>query len=255
MNLLSNAGRDLRRTIRRHIDLAADEGPAFDIQTYETLRGMRAWAPGDLVFDVGANDGRTVLRLMRHLPSPRIFAFEPASAPFAMLTRRTSHLPGVSRYQLALGEGEAERTLYINELSALNSLRPDWHGGDKQETVRMTSLDQVMARENPGPVRLLKIDAEGHDLEVLKGAAATLSKGMVDIIEVEAGFSAPGPSQPSLEDFRRFLEPYGYYLYAIHNQCRGRRLPPCADGSPAPQVLVYCDALFVSARASDPGLA
>ncbi len=95
---------------------------------------------------------------------------------------------------------------------------------------------------------------EGHDLEVLRGAEQTLRGARVSVIDVEAGFSAPGKKQPSLQEFQTYLREFDYYLYGIYNQCRGRRLSPDrrrANGEPSsPEILVYCDALFVSARLS-----
>jgi len=45
----------------------------YDLHLYEAIKGLRRWSPQDVVFDVGANDGRTIFRLMRHLPAPREF--------------------------------------------------------------------------------------------------------------------------------------------------------------------------------------
>lgn len=249
MGMLTGISGDLRQLLRRRLDQAADDGPPFDIATYETLRWMRHWEPGDLILDVGANDGRTAMRLLRHLPEARIHAFEPASQPFAALTQRTcGH--DVTCHQLALGAVEEERTLYVGAESALGSLYPDWtEGGDRRsETIHMSTLDQVVEQYGFEQIRLLKIDAEGHDLEVLKGARQTLADARIDIIQVEAGLGAPGKPQPTLFHFQEMLAPSNYHLFAIHNMSRGHRLPS-VGGRGAPKVLVYCDALFVNAQA------
>lgn len=250
MGMLNGISGEIRQLVRRRLDRAADDGPPFDIATYETLRWMRRWEPGDLILDVGANDGRTAMRLLRHLPQPQIHAFEPGSEPFAALTERTrGH--DVTCHQLALGDVEEERTLYVGAESALGSLYPDWtDGGERRmETIRVSTIDRVVEQHDFDQIRLLKIDAEGHDLEVLKGAGRTLGDARIDIIQVEAGLGAPGKPQPTLSQFQELLAPDDYHLYAIHNLCRGRRLQPLTGDRSAPKVLVYCDALFVSARA------
>lgn len=223
-----------------------DAPPNYDVHLYETIRRLHDWKPTDVVLDVGANDGRTILRLERHLPAPRIYAFEPVASTLAILKERTSHLPNVRHFPLALGAEPGKQTMYINESAAVNSLHPDWGSCSGTETIEMTTLDLFVGEQNLDRIALLKIDAEGHDLEVLKGGTETLRRQKVDLIEVEAGFSAPGRQQPSLEEFRAFLAPYGYYLYGIYNQCRGRRTGDTGPGGkPVQEILVYCDALFI----------
>lgn len=242
-----------RRTARSGLKAAARrigllEPPAnYDVHLYETISRLRRWTDQDVIFDVGANDGRTILRLEKHLPPARIFAFEPVASTFATLQERTSHLSNVRYFPLALGAEPGEQTMYINESAAVNSLRPDWGSCQHTETIQMTTLDQFVEQNGLERIHLLKIDAEGHDLEVLKGGAETLSRSKVDMIEVEAGFSAPGRPQPSLEEFRILLADHGYHLYGIYNQCRGRRTSR-RDGGQAPEILVYCDALFINVQ-------
>lgn len=219
----------------------------YDAGTYETLARMRDWRRDDVIVDVGANDGRTILRWRRHLPHTRVIAFEPVGATFAELTERTAGLADVTRHKCALGASPGSQTIYLDPISALNSFYADRVSGDAHEEVPVETLDRVLAREGVERVHLLKIDAEGHDLEVLKGATGLLGAGRIDIIEVEAGFAVPGYPMPSLSDFTQYLMPFGYYPYAITNQCRarlGKFLPAAADGA-NPEVLVYCDALFV----------
>lgn len=220
----------------------------YDAGTYETLARMHDWKQDDLIVDVGANDGRTILRWRRHLPQTRIIAFEPVAATFAELTEQTKSLADVTRHHCALGASPGTQTIYLDEISALNSFYPDRVSGGRSEDVRVDTLDRVLAAEGVERVQLLKIDAEGHDLEVLKGATGLLAAGKIEIIEVEAGFAVPGYPMPSLSDFAQYLMPFGYYPYAITNQCRarlGKYLPDAAAGRANPEVLVYCDALFV----------
>lgn len=223
----------------------------YDAALYSALCRLHSWSPRDVVFDVGANDGRTIHRLQRHLPSPRILAFEPVAGTFRVLKRQTASYPNVECLPLAMGNEQGRRQIYINESAALNSLHEGWGSGSASETIDITTLDAFL-REHPlERIQLLKVDTEGHDLEVLKGAERTLADGRVDIIMIEAGFSAPGRPQPSLGDFQSYLAPLGYYLYGIYNQCRmslARRLGETKRADATAEILVYCDALFVRGR-------
>lgn len=223
----------------------------YDLSLYGALCSLRRWSPQDIVFDVGANDGRTVERLQRHLPSPRIVAFEPVADTFRLLKQQTAAYPNVECVQLAMGNEQGRREIYINESAAVNSLHEGWGSGAGRESIEIETLDSFLAEHGVERVHLLKIDTEGHDLEVLKGAERALADGRVEIIMVEAGFAAPGRPQPALSDFQDFLRPLGYYLYGIYNQCRmtlARRLGETVQEGSTAEILIYCDALFVRGR-------
>lgn len=223
----------------------------YDLALYGALSRLHRWSSDDVIFDVGANDARTIHRLQRHLPSPRIVAFEPVAETFEVLKRETAAYPNVECVQLAMGNEQGRRQIYINENAAVNSLYEGWGSGAARETIDITTLDGYLSEQLVEHIHLLKVDTEGHDLEVLKGARQTLTEGRVDIIMAEAGFSAPGRLQPALGDFQTYLKPLGYYLYGIYNQCRmtlSRRLGQVDQPDTTAEILIYCDALFVRGR-------
>lgn len=222
----------------------------YSIETYRTLRVLRHWSQDDVILDVGANDGRTIIRWRRHLPQTRIVAFEPVGRTFATLKSRTADLDGITYHQLALGTARERRDIFLDESAALHSFYADRVGSGGSETVEVETLDAVMEREGITHAALLKIDAEGHDLEVLKGAGARLGASSFALIQVEAGFSAPGLAMPSLAEFQDYLAPFGYHLRTITNQCTmplGRLPGTPMAGDPDTRILTYCDAIFVPA--------
>lgn len=236
------------RAAGRWIEQNADGGPAFDRQCFEALARLRDWRPDDLVIDIGANDGRSARRFHRYLGGPRIIACEPVAATFETLCIRTLDLPNVVRLRQGFGSEPGQAVIYVNSSSALSSLDPEWDQAQYSELIPLTTVDRFLADQRIDSVGLLKIDVEGHDLEVLKGSREALAAGRVSIVQVEAGFRAPGKAMPSLDDFQRLLQPLNYQLYGVYNQCRARlqdgRGGP-APSSTAPEILVYCDALFV----------
>ena len=218
----------------------------YDRSLYDVLAGMREWSASDVVFDVGANDGRTALRLMRHLGvAPRLYCFEPVGSTFRALEARTSRHANVRRFQLAMGSQAGPRTIYVGDLSVMSSFDPEWPGEGRGETVEVTTLDAFAQEHDVPRIHLLKVDAEGHDLEVLRGARRTLEAGRVDVVQVECGI-APGRT-PTLEEVRSHMFDRDYHLYGINTQARGH--PPMPDGERArPRIMTYCDALFVCGR-------
>ncbi|HEV7264347.1 MAG TPA: FkbM family methyltransferase [Falsiroseomonas sp.] len=246
--LLRKAAKKISRTLQ---GWSAFQDERYDRQLYDrTLPGMRPWTSSDIVFDIGANDGRTALRLIRHLPAqPRIFSFEPVGSTYQTLVERTSSHPNVRCFQLGMGAEAGPKTMYLHDISAMNSVNPesnpDWGRRGRTETIQITTLDRFTSEQHIEKIHLLKIDVEGHDLEVLQGGENALSAGLVDFIQIECGIS-PG-RQPSLEEVRTHLNGFDYHLYSIDNQARGRPLLPNGERV-KPLIMSYCDAIFVSGR-------
>jgi Methyltransferase FkbM domain len=67
-------------------------------------------------------------------------------------------------------------------------------------------------------IGLLKIDAEGFDLEVIKGARETLSSRRVRFVMVEVGFHPGDDRHPLFDEVRNTLMEHGFYVFGIYNQ-------------------------------------
>jgi FkbM family methyltransferase len=134
-------------------------------------------SPGDLAFDVGAHVGNRS-RAMR-AAGARVVAFEP-QAPFAAFLRRT--LPrDIALIEAAAGPAVADvAELAVSRLHpTVSSLRADFPNRagasagfeqvrwDARQRVRVTTLDEAIAEH--GLPRLVKIDVEGFEAEVLAG--------------------------------------------------------------------------------------
>jgi FkbM family methyltransferase len=224
--------------------------PIPDKHFYSDLARLRAWTPDDVIFDVGANDGRTVLRLKEALPIPRIYAFEPVSATYRELVSQTSRYPNVRCFQLALGERQGRQDIHLNAIAAMNSFLPEWSIAIGTETVDISTVDQVMIDNDVPLIHFLKIDTEGYELEVLKGARKALTEGRIEVIQAEIRFDH---HVSELQEMITFLTPFGYHLFGIYNQChrpaeRAETFDKGESSQPKWSVLSYADAVFVAAR-------
>lgn len=214
---------------------------------------LRRWASSDVVFDVGANDGRTILRIRDLLNHPRIHAFEPVAATFQTLVSRTAGMPGVVPHHLALGSRSGRTQIYVSHIPAMSSLSPDWTSPAAVEEVELSTIDAVMAAQGLERIHFLKIDTEGSELDVLEGAEGALRDGRVSMVQLEVGFDQMQSRRfVPLEEARQYLAARGYVLYGIYNQCRTKgQVPaswPAAERAAFDaRVLVYCDALFIRA--------
>ncbi|MGG5818826.1 FkbM family methyltransferase [Falsiroseomonas sp. HW251] len=173
--------------------------------------------PFDCVFDVGANCGQSSLAFLGLFPAARIHAFEPVSASFAELCRAVEGEPRVACHRLALGSAEGEVRVTTSGTSVSNAILRDG-ATVASEPVRRETGDGFCAAHGIERIGYLKIDTEGHDLEVLRGFSGMLRDQKVDFLEVEAGMHHHNDKHVPIGEFLGFLSPLGYFLFRVAEQ-------------------------------------
>lgn len=194
----------------------------LDNYTNGELGVMQEWLPGcHVVFDVGAHGGAWTEAALVLNPALEIHAFEPASDSFAALAGKP--FPSqVRRLKLGLGAVAEERTLYhlgsdtqLRSLYARSGLEDRLASPTAGERVAITTLDAYCEAAGVSAIDYLKIDAEGHDLQVLRGAGSLIARHAVRFIQFEYG--QPNiESRDLLKDFFAFFDGTRYNLYKIH---------------------------------------
>jgi FkbM family methyltransferase len=138
-----------------------------------------ALSPGDVVVDVGANNGELGLWARQH--SARYIAFEPDPTAYAALS--LNH-PTADVHNVALGDAAGHASFFLATSDADSSLfRPEHF--DEEVQVEVRTLDSSLAFDSIATIRLLKVEAEGMEPEVLAGAAKTLA--ITELAAVDAG--------------------------------------------------------------------
>lgn len=136
----------------------------------------------DLFVDVGANVGSYTILASAHSGANSI-SFEPLPATFQKLKNniQLNQLSGkVKAHNMALGS-QAGELLFTNSLDTMNHVVKDAQEG--VISVQVNTLDDIL---NNGPVPLLiKIDVEGFETEVIKGATKTLHEPGLKAIIIE----------------------------------------------------------------------
>jgi len=176
-------------------------------------------------FDVGANDGGTSLKALKQFPEARIFAFEPHPETFLRLTDATKNYSAVDPVQTALGAKAGDQVMYTYETSDLNSLLPNarfpirFGRQSSSITVKCTTIDLFCAERKIKKIDVLKIDTEGFDLEVLKGADAMLKQGIISFVYFEFNDIQPDENSAggALDPIDAFLRRYQYRFIASYN--------------------------------------
>ena len=190
------------------VALAEDRGQAYRVAlnnigvlNYENdvvsgerhfIQRFLTWQPRALIFDVGANEGQYAKLVKEIGPDAVVHSFEPHPVSFAKLERAATET-GLFAHRLALGDvaGGVEIFDYADEAGSQHaSLYRDVIEKIHQRSAAQTkvpcdTLDAVAERLGLTRIGLLKIDTEGHELAVLRGAKDLLARGAIDVIQFE----------------------------------------------------------------------
>ena len=180
---------------------------------------LPSFAP-DIIFDVGANVGSTAIALASGFPQATIYAFEPVQGTFRTLGQNIAAEPRIRPFNLALGRRSKLARMRTQGLSVSNRIA-GWRDYLKPgEPVKMTSGDRFCAEHGIERIGFLKIDAEGHDLEILFGFQRMLRAMRVDLVEAEVGMTPENRRHVPFEWVKAYLERLDYRLFLIHDQRR-----------------------------------
>jgi FkbM family methyltransferase len=160
-----------------------------------TLMGLKRYRIRT-VLDVGANSGQFARYIRAHIPDAEIYCFEPVPTAFVELSAWARSRRGVFPVQIALGDrsGSAQMRFHtehspssslLDTTDLCKSLYP-FSANHEILTVRLERLDDYLA-ELGHPLKddlLLKLDVQGFEAAVLRGAPITISKVRACIAEV-----------------------------------------------------------------------
>lgn len=164
-----------------------------------------------VALDIGANQGHWTSALKALNSSADVHVFEPSSSTFLLLKKNLETLKGVFLYQLALGSSIKKANLYSNfassplaSLSKRKLIHEDIQFSNVEE-VNLVTLDSWSAMHPAITPNIIKIDVEGHELEVLQGSLSMLPN--VKIIQFEFGGTDI--------DTRVFFKDFWYFLFSV----------------------------------------
>ena len=140
------------------------------------------------VFDLGANTGIYSLIRGKGFPEDQIFSFEPNPVNYTRLVDnvKLNALTNVQTFPFAVGATKADLSFYvpksdiISDTSSTSSqFSNSTYGGQlawKEIKVSQLTLDSFCTENNLNQVNLMKIDVEGHEIDVLEGAREIIAK-------------------------------------------------------------------------------
>jgi FkbM family methyltransferase len=211
-----------RRFIRRcGIELVTvHDGTALNLHLWRLFEQLDI----GVVLDVGARTGEYGRSLRRNGYRGRIISFEPVGENFAILSERAANDPAWSVQQIALGNETGRSEINVTNSTVFSSFRaPNQRSADvfgsgseikATETVEVRRLDDVFDDLVPGRTNVfLKIDTQGWDLEVLRGAAATLPR--VAALQTEVSVQPIYEGMPTMQDALEYLDRAGFAVSGL----------------------------------------
>jgi len=154
-----------------------------------------------VIFDVGANVGDYALLVRNLIPSARIYAFEPAASVYEQLSRRLSSTGnGANCDAFNFGFSDEEKTVDLYSYTVEGEAASVISSIDKRlptqvlhvevsdtERIAVRTLDSFCASQRIDHIDFLKLDVEGHEVAVLRGAKDMLERGAISMIQFEFG--------------------------------------------------------------------
>jgi FkbM family methyltransferase len=152
---------------------------------------QQAIKEGDCVWDVGANIGWYTLQFANWVGAGgQVIAFEPDPKNAGLLNKAVEGLPNISVATIGLSnEGGHAAFQRGKDQFGTTSMIVRELTGDEPQTIVVVSGDEIIAKNDARAPNLIKIDVEGHELEVLEGMTATLKRPELRELFVEVHFA------------------------------------------------------------------
>jgi len=160
------------------------------------------------IVDIGANIGLVSLLLARRFPDRAIHAFEPNPTTFETLEANVARnrASGISCHRYAVSDADGT-VLFDNDPVKRGTASISKDGGGNAAEVPATTLDSFIAKQAIDAIGLLKIDVEGYETLVLRGASRVLNEirpsaiyfEVCPALTVRAGFPAEEPARMLLD--------------------------------------------------------
>ena len=213
MNVLKKLARQFGYDLRKHYKVPTTNAAS-------TMMNVIHHYQIDLVLDVGANVGQFGKELRKEGYLGELHSFEPVENTFRQLEAASSNDPNWSCHHEALGASAGKREINLMESSDFCSFSdPSDFGKDRYKKLRVAGTEEVnvstvadfLKTHNLTKRRaLLKMDTQGHDLDVLEGA-----KGALDNILAMQSEISLTPLYDGMPSYLESLKAYGDLGYAV----------------------------------------
>lgn len=171
-----------------------------------------------IVFDVGANKGDYVKKVLDCAPNANVYAFEPHPTTFQKLLSLSKSMRNLYAINKGCGDRSGKLKFFDHanadgseHASLIEDIIIDLHKSDAIcYDVEVTTIDMFCSESNITKIDLLKIDTEGYEFNVLNGAINTIKNNLINYIYFEFNITNT-ISKVFMKDFIKLLPQYSFY--------------------------------------------
>lgn len=179
---------------------------SFEPEVRKKMYGIKdGW-----IIDVGANGGMHTIPLAKNLESGKVISIEPEPKNFRILKKniKLNKLKNVIPLKIACSDKDGKSYLYLDEgCMGGHTIILEGYKQRKIE-IKTARLDNLLRKLKIDKIALMKVDVEGAESLVLKGAKETIKKYHPEIV-----FEAQ--NEDCLDKVKGILEPLGYRIENI----------------------------------------
>lgn len=173
-----------------------------------------------VLFDVGANYGQTIDDFREVFPEGSIHAFEPSPAVFGPLKNKASRMKDVFVWNVGVGASKGALSLNENTHQNMSSFlemgRDGWGNINHKTSVPVTTIDEFCKEQKIASIDVLKIDTQGFELEVFKGAINSMRENKIGLLYFEVTFIDMYKGLPRFGELFEFAANNGFELVAVY---------------------------------------
>ena len=223
---------DTDRSVHQQILICLRQGLLYEAETSDFF--CKILRPGDAFIDVGAHIGFfTLLASVLVGSTGHVEAFEPEQSNFDQLTAnlQRNQLTNTRTHQLGLWSEAGEATFYVHikrndgAHCLFDHGDPETRADAEVRTIPLQTLDQMLVDAPFERVRCLKVDAEGAETGIFRGATRLLSRKAVDFVVCEYNSFCLRKMGTDEMAMRGALAEYGYDCYGFSGNGSLIRVP------------------------------
>lgn len=187
---------------------------------FEIARNYKLTDQHGIILDVGGADGVTAVKFSKEFTKARVYVFEPLKSNLEVLKKNIEPYKNITLFPIALGSEKKHTTINVTHRITSSSLlqvntgefKDDYISSqlapESKEEIMLDTIDNLV-NENE-KVLVLKMDVQGFELEVLKGAKKTLKNTMLVMAEFQNHKLYSGA--PMYYDIDKYLIDNGFTL-------------------------------------------
>lgn len=207
--------KSIAKKLRAISPIALGMNEQYDRHTKKII--FQSGKPGEAFIDIGANEGKILNWMVQATPDARHYAFEPIPVLFESLQKKFQGAANI--YQLALSDSKSisKFNLVLTDYAYSGLKKRPYHKPQKDTTIEVQTdlLDNHIPANQK--ISLIKIDVEGGEFNVLKGAKNTIWNSRPILIFECGKMGGDIYGFTASEIFNLLTKDYQYHIYTLKN--------------------------------------